>query len=69
MKRGLAKLPVKQQFALVLRYVHDLSDEEIAAALGCRPGTVHALLSRGRVALRRHIERDPVTEEVGGGCQ
>ena len=69
LQRGLAKLPVRQQFALVLRYVHDLSDEEIAAALGCRPGTVHALLSRGRVALRRHIERQPVAEEVGGGCR
>ena len=69
LQRGLAQLPVKQQLALVLRYVHDLSDDEIAAALGCRPGTVHALLSRGRVGLRRHIGRDPVAEEVRGGCQ
>jgi DNA-directed RNA polymerase specialized sigma24 family protein len=39
---------------LALRYVHDLSDEEIASALGCRVGTAHALLSRGREALRRN---------------
>jgi RNA polymerase sigma factor (sigma-70 family) len=49
---ALAELPAKQQLALALRYVHDLSDAEIAAALGCRKGTVHALLSRGRAALR-----------------
>jgi RNA polymerase sigma factor (sigma-70 family) len=49
---ALAVLPAKQRLALVLRYVHDLSDAEIAAALGCRIGSVHALLSRGRQALR-----------------
>jgi RNA polymerase sigma-70 factor (ECF subfamily) len=51
---ALAELPPKQRIALALRYVHDLPDAEIAAALRCRPGTVHALLSRGRAALRRH---------------
>jgi RNA polymerase sigma-70 factor (ECF subfamily) len=49
---ALSELPPKQRVALALRYVHDLSDAEIAAALGCRQGTVHALLSRGRAALR-----------------
>jgi RNA polymerase sigma-70 factor (ECF subfamily) len=49
---GLAKLPVRQRLALALRYVHDLSDDEIADALECRVGTVHALLSRGRAGLR-----------------
>jgi RNA polymerase sigma-70 factor (ECF subfamily) len=57
---ALAELPPKQRLALILRYVHDLSDGEIAAALGCRPGTVHALLSRGRSALRR----DPKLSEL-----
>lgn len=50
---ALAALPARQRLALALRYVHDLSDAEIADALGCRQGTVHALLSRGRSALRR----------------
>lgn len=50
---ALAGLPARQRLALALRYVHDLSDDEIAAALGCRRGTVHALLSRGRAGLRR----------------
>jgi RNA polymerase sigma-70 factor (ECF subfamily) len=49
---AVARLPARQRLALALRYVHDLSDVEIASALGCRVGTVHALLSRGRSALR-----------------
>jgi RNA polymerase sigma factor (sigma-70 family) len=57
---AFAVLPAKQRLALVLRYVHDLSDAEIAAALGCRTGTVHALLSRGRKALRY----DPQLAEI-----
>ena len=57
---ALTELPARQRLALALRYVHDLSDIEIAAALGCREGTVHALLSRGRQALRH----DPHLAEV-----
>jgi RNA polymerase sigma-70 factor, ECF subfamily len=57
---ALTRLPARQRLALALRYVHDLSDAEIAAALDCREGTVHALLSRGRRALRR----DPHLAEV-----
>jgi RNA polymerase sigma-70 factor (ECF subfamily) len=49
---ALAELPPRQALALALRYVHDLPDAAIAAALECREGTVHALLSRGRAALR-----------------
>lgn len=48
----MAALPKRQRSAVILRYVHDLSDEDIAAALRCRIGTVHALLSRARAALR-----------------
>lgn len=50
--QALSRLPAKQRMALALRYVHDLPDAEIAAALSCRVGTVHALLSRGRKSLR-----------------
>jgi RNA polymerase sigma factor (sigma-70 family) len=50
----LAGLPPRQRAAMTLRYVHDLTDEAIGRALGCRPGTVRSLLSRGRAALRVH---------------
>jgi RNA polymerase sigma factor (sigma-70 family) len=45
-------LPHRQRAALVLRYFHDLPDDEIGSALGCRIGTVRSLISRGLAALR-----------------
>lgn len=53
--RLLAGLPDRQRAALVLRYFHDQTDDEIAAALDCRPGTVRSLLSRGLAALRAEV--------------
>lgn len=53
---AIESLPVRQRLALALRYVHDLSDAEIAAALGCREGTAAALLSRARSTLRQSTE-------------
>ena len=67
---ALAQLPPRQRLALALRYVHDLSDAEIAAALGCRVGTAHALLSRARAALRQDpllAELAPATTTGGSG--
>jgi RNA polymerase sigma-70 factor (ECF subfamily) len=67
---ALAQLPPRQRLALALRYVHDLSDAEIAAALGCRVGTAHSLLSRGRAGLRRNpklAELAPATTAGGPG--
>jgi RNA polymerase sigma-70 factor (ECF subfamily) len=64
---ALAELPPKQRLALALRYVHDLSDAEIAAALGCRTGTVHALLSRGRGALRQDKQLAELALAFKGG--
>lgn len=64
---ALARLPERQRVALALRYVHDLSDAEIAAALGCRVGTVHALLSRGRRALREDHQLVEVSFDLKEG--
>lgn len=64
---ALSRLPARQRMALALRYVHDLSDAEIAAALGCRVGTVHALLSRGRKALREDHQLVEVSLDLKGG--
>lgn len=64
---ALAALPPKQRVALALRYVHDLPDVEIAAALGCRPGNVHSLLSRGRAALRRDAQLAELALAITGG--
>jgi len=64
---ALSRLPARQRAALALRYVHDISDAEIAAALGCRVGTVHALLSRGRKALREDHQLVEVTLDLKEG--
>jgi RNA polymerase sigma-70 factor (sigma-E family) len=57
----LGTLPARQRAALVLRYFHDLPDDEIGAALGCQLGTVRSLISRGLAALR---DRATATEGV-----
>ena len=54
---ALATLPYRQRAVLVLRYYHDLSEAEIASALGVRPGTVGSLASRALAQLRTEIER------------
>jgi RNA polymerase sigma-70 factor (sigma-E family) len=48
----LSQLPPRQRAAIVLRYYEDLGDAEIAAALGCRIGTVRSSISRGLATLR-----------------
>jgi RNA polymerase sigma-70 factor (sigma-E family) len=52
---GLRLLSERQRAALVLRFFEDLTDEQTAAALGCRVGTVRSLISRGLAVLREHM--------------
>lgn len=51
----LLKLPYRQRAVLVLRYWADWTEADIADALGCRPGAVKSLASRGLARLRREI--------------
>jgi len=57
--RALVRLPARQRSALVLRYFDDLDDTEIAAALGCSPGTVRSHLSRGLARMRQVLGENP----------
>jgi RNA polymerase sigma-70 factor (sigma-E family) len=59
----LATLPERQRAAIVLRFYEDLPDEEIAAAIEARVGTVRSLISRGLATLRN----DPAMANFGGG--
>src|SRR5262245_13269878 len=52
-QRLLAALPEAQRSAVILRYYHDLGEDEMAAVLGCPPGTVK---SRLHGAVRRLAE-------------
>lgn len=54
---AIDRLPYRQKAVLVLRYYEDLSEREIAEALGCRPGTVKSLASRALERLSKEIER------------
>lgn len=48
---ALAGLPPRRREAIVLRYWLDLSEREIAHAMGISPGTVKSNVSRGLAAL------------------
>jgi RNA polymerase sigma-70 factor (sigma-E family) len=49
---ALREVPPRQRAVLVLRFVHDQSVEQVAAALGCTTGTVKSQTARGLTALR-----------------
>lgn len=50
-------LPYRQKAVVVLRYYLDLSEAEIAATIGCRPGTVKSLASRALARLSKEVTR------------
>lgn len=52
---ALAELPVSYREALLLRYVSELSYEEVAAATGVTEGNARVRVMRGRVALKRAL--------------
>jgi RNA polymerase sigma-70 factor (sigma-E family) len=52
---ALRQLPQRQREVLVLRYWSELSEAEIAAALGIRPGTVKSAASRALATLETKL--------------
>ena len=57
MLQALAQLPPRQRACVVLRYYEDLSVDDVAAVLGCRPGTVKSQTARALTALRTAYAR------------
>ncbi|MEP7201010.1 MAG: sigma factor-like helix-turn-helix DNA-binding protein [Ilumatobacteraceae bacterium] len=55
LRDALMALPIRQRSAIVLRYVCDLPEDEIAASLKCRRSTVRTLVRRGLAELREVI--------------
>ncbi len=55
LRDALIALPIRQRSAIVLRYLCDLPEEEIAAILKCRGATVRTLVRRGLAELREVI--------------
>ncbi len=56
----LTALPRQQRAVVVLRYYEDLTEREIADALGCSPGSVKRHASRALAALRLRLASDPI---------
>ena len=55
MDRVLGKLPREQAEALMLRFVHDVSANEIASLCDVPLDTIKTRLKRGKTALRRRL--------------
>jgi RNA polymerase sigma-70 factor (sigma-E family) len=55
---ALGRLSRRQRAAIVLRFYEDLPETEVAQVLGCAPGTVKSLVSRGLERLRTEIRGD-----------
>ena len=64
LRTAIAALPARQRAVLVLRYYCDLDVEHSAEMLGCSPGTVKSLASRGLVRLRDVLAGTESTKEV-----
>ena len=54
---ALHQLSPRQKTALVLRFYADMTEREIAQAMGVRPGTVKSATSRGLAELRKVVEQ------------
>jgi RNA polymerase sigma-70 factor (ECF subfamily) len=59
---ALARLPVSLRVPVVLRYYADLSERNIALAIGRRPGTVKSRLHEAR----RRLAADPALSALAG---
>jgi RNA polymerase sigma factor (sigma-70 family) len=57
--RAMRRLPRRQREAVALRYLAQLSHEEIASALGIGPPTVRTHVQRGLAALRATLQEEP----------
>src|SRR5262249_1173154 len=64
---ALLSIKSKYQSVLTLHYLEGMSLEDIAAALGCRVGTVKSRMSRGRLALRETLARRGCHDVAGTG--
>jgi RNA polymerase sigma-70 factor, ECF subfamily len=63
---ALGKLSADHREVLMLRFLEDMTYEQIASVIGCQVGTIRSRLHYAKHALRRNIERlnDDLREEI-----
>src|SRR5262249_32495808 len=71
---GLANLPEKLRVPLVLRYLEEKTQEEVARILGCSRSVALRRLARGETLLRERLERRGLAGGIGSitvllGCK
>ncbi|MBT8099272.1 MAG: RNA polymerase sigma factor, partial [Gammaproteobacteria bacterium] len=59
----VARLPERQREVVVLRIFEDLSVKEAAKLMGCREGTVKALLHKATASLRIAVDKAGIENE------
>lgn len=66
--RALHRLSGRQQEVVVMRYLIDLTEEDVAVSLGMTTGSVKTHLHRATTKLRSELTEDELpTAAVGGG--
>ncbi|MFZ0667187.1 MAG: sigma-70 family RNA polymerase sigma factor [Acidimicrobiales bacterium] len=58
-------LPTRERTAIVLRYVGDLSEKEVAKAMGISPGGAAKTLNKARGHIAKHLVPDSGVGNVG----
>jgi len=61
----VAELPERQRLAVVLRHVGDLTEDQVASAMGIKRGTVSRTLRDAHQKLASALTDDVATEETG----
>lgn len=60
-----ARLSERDRFLLESKYLYKASDEDLAARLGCKPGSVRMALTRAKRAAIAELERRQSDEKTG----
>ena len=61
-KAAIRQLPQRERDAMMLRYVQELTDAQVADSLGIQPVSARALLSRGRKRLKQMLTEGEMLE-------
>ncbi|MEV8437427.1 SigE family RNA polymerase sigma factor [Actinosynnema sp. NPDC051121] len=60
LRAALDRVPRRLCEVLVLRFLFDMSVDDVARALGCSPGTVKSQTARGLATMRRLLDDRPL---------